>query len=215
MNGYYADWARHFNISVDGWNAENEFDQDYLDTVLNYSTAESQVFGLRIQWESLEDLSIRLKHLFPDRLTTKQRFSAAFGTRYFIHLYRKDKVAQAVSLYKAKQSGLWHRNSDGTERERLKQGNTPVYNYSALNKLVADLSEYNSAWLRWFADQNINPITITYEELSDSPKIVLRNLLSHMGLDPTVAETVEPKTVILLDKESERWIDRFKKEQQC
>ena len=34
--------------------------------------------------------------------------------------YREDKVGQAISRLKAEQTGLWHKFSDGTERERLK-----------------------------------------------------------------------------------------------
>ena len=70
-------------------------------------------------------------------------------------------MKQVVSLFKAEQSGLWHKNKDGTERERLKQGRTPVYDYEMINNLVIELSEQDSAWIRWFADQSINPITIT------------------------------------------------------
>jgi LPS sulfotransferase NodH len=36
VNGYYSDWALHFNVSVDKWYAEDEFDQAYLDAFLKY-----------------------------------------------------------------------------------------------------------------------------------------------------------------------------------
>ena len=210
MNGYYQDWASYFNVPADHWSGENEFDQTYMDSVMLNGTGDTLTFGLRVQWESLDDLSRRLEAFCPNLHTTKDRFSAAFNTQYYIHISREDKVAQAVSLLRAEQSGLWHKNSDGTERERLKQGQVPVYNYKALSKLVAELKLYDAAWLQWFDEHQIQPISVAYEMLAATPQTVLEKVLIALGLDPEVAQTVKPKTAKLSNTENTHWIERFR-----
>ena len=212
MTQFYSDWARYLNVSMENWNSDNEFDQCYLNAVLMEGVGDSQVFGLRMQRESLEDLNTRLCQFYPDKQSDKTRFSAAFGTTHYIHISRKDKIAQAVSLLRAEQSGLWHIHTDRTERERLKLGHAPHYNAKALSKLVTKLEKQDASWLDWFSQQSIQPIPITYERLSADPKNTLANTLSALGLEPSIAEMVEPRTAKMSSNESSEWIERFRLE---
>jgi len=172
----------------------------------------TEVFGLRLMWESLDDLSRRLDAFFPGLPTDSARFEAAFGPCRYIHLSREDKVAQAVSLWKADQTGLWHVDADGTERERTKAAQTPIYDSEALSGLVAELEDHDAAWARWFRQQRIVPLSITYEMLSSEPQGTLALVLAALGLDESIANAVQPKTAILADSESREWVERFRKE---
>ena len=212
MDKFYVDWATHLNLSTTDWKNECEFSQSYLDAVLLEGTGETKAFGLRLQYESLEGLSNRLKNFYPDKQSDRERFSTAFSSTHYIHLSREDKVSQAVSLLRAEQSGLWHIHADGTERERLKQGKIPVYDYNALSTYHSDLNENDTGWKNWFAQQNIKPIPIKYEMLSAHPAAITGGLLSSLGLDPKHAETIKPKTKIISDNESREWEERFRNE---
>lgn len=150
--------------------------------------------------------------LYPGLSSDSARFRAAFGPICFVHLSREDKVAQAVSRIKSEQSGLWHVDADGTERERVKPGQVPVYDAQALSEQVAEYERHNTAWLRWFVQQKIRPVNITYEALSNSPQATLATVLSALGLNPAVAETVEPRTTKLADSESREWATCFRTE---
>jgi LPS sulfotransferase NodH len=129
-----------------------------------------------------------------------------------VHLSRKDKVAQAVSRIKAEQTGLWHVNADGTERERVKSGQAPVYEARSLTEQVAEYERHDAAWVHWFVQQEIRPVNITYKALSHNPQATLATLLSAIDLDPAFAETVEPRTTKLADNESQAWATRFRTE---
>ncbi len=110
----FAEWAEHFNLSVAGWRDPTAFDQSYLDAVVQYGTGATGLFGMRLMWESLGELSIRLKTFFPGRPSDSARFQSAFGLPVYLHLSREDKVAQAVSRLKAQQTGLWHLDAEGS-----------------------------------------------------------------------------------------------------
>lgn len=208
----FAEWAEEFNVSVAEWRDHQVFDQSYLDAVVNHGTADTRLFGMRVMWESLRDLSTRLETLFPGHTNDNTRFQSAFGLPVYLHLSRDDKIAQAVSRWKAQETGLWHIDADGNERERIKAGQTPSYNGKELARLVTELEDHDAAWTRWFIRQGVVPVSITYEMLSSDPQTTLALILSALGQDETIAETVKPRTARLADKESREWADRFRAE---
>lgn len=205
----FVEWANDLNISVAEWGDEHEFDQSYLSAVLQQGADGTRVFGMRLMWESVADLSKRLELFYPGLPSDSARFRSAFGPPRYLHLSREDKVTQAVSLLRAEQSGLWHVHADGTERERLKSGQAPAYDADELLELVTTLKEDDAAWTRWFAQQEVEPVRLTYEALSAEPQVVLGSVLSSLGLDPGIARTVEPRTAKLADSESCQWVTRF------
>ena len=154
----------------------------------------------------------RLGLLYPGLPSDSARFRSAFGPPIYVHPSREDKVAQAVSRLRAEQTGLWHVNTDGTERERLKPGQAPVYDAQSLSELVAKLEEHDAAWESWFALQKIQSVRITYEALSTKPQATLATVLSALGLAPVIAETIEPRTVKLAGSEAREWVSRFRME---
>ena len=161
-------------------------------------------------WESVADLSKGLEKFYPGLSSDCARFKSAFGTPLYLHLSRKDKVAQATSRLRAEQTGLWHKFSDGTERERLKSGREPAYDAHVLSRLVATLEEHDAAWAIWFAQQNIEPLCITYETLSSEPQAVLASVLCELDLDPAIAESIRPRSAKMADSKSQEWATRFR-----
>lgn len=208
----FAGWAEEFNVPVSEWRDHQAFDQPYLEAALKYGTGATQLFGMRLMWESLDDLSFRLEALFPGLPGDSARFQSAFGLPVYLHLSREDKVAQAVSRCKAQQTGLWHVDADGTERERLKPAQAPGYDAKELSRLVTELEDHDAAWARWFTRQGVVPVSITYEMLSSKPQATLALILSALGQDKTIAEIVEPRTTKLADNESLEWATRFRAE---
>ncbi|MBX2867193.1 MAG: Stf0 sulfotransferase family protein [Acidiferrobacterales bacterium] len=209
MDTFYTDWGAYFNIDVDCWRSSNQFNLPYLEAVLEEGVGDTGVFGMRLQWESLNALASRLRSLFSSNANDREVFYSVFEATHYIHLSRDDKIAQAVSLCKAEQTGLWHRNPDGSERERLKKGDAPVYGFKALSRYFKLLEQQDSMWIDWFAQQGIHPVTVTYEELSENPQPTLEKILYALNLDPSAAEIAKPMTAKMSDSESVKWKMQF------
>jgi len=79
----------------------------------------TEIFGLRLQHGSFAFFMEKLARLHPDQSDDGARFEVAIGPTLFVHLTRRDKLSQALSLVRARQTGLWHRAPDGREIERL------------------------------------------------------------------------------------------------
>lgn len=204
------DWANQFGISMDNWPGKLSFDHTYLDAVRASGAGQSDVFGMRLMWENLDGLIARLQLLFPESRDHAELLDAAFQTPMFTYLSRLDKVAQAVSLLRAEQTGLWHLNADGTERQRFGDGVKPSYDHERLSILVSQMEADDAAWADWFDSQGIVPFKVTYEQLSSDPAHVVSGILSALGLETAEAETIAPRTAKLANDENQDWAVRYR-----
>lgn len=212
-------WARRLGVpEPDGGGARgatglaNDF-ATYLDAIRRAGSAGTGHFGLRLMAETLGELLAALAPLYPDARSEAARMEAAFGPVAWIHVARADTVAQAVSLVRAQQSGLWHRNADGTPMEQNAPAGETAYDPARIAAQVALLEAQDAAWTRWFADQSIDPARIAYEDLAADPGRVLRSVLVAIGADPDLAERAAPSTARLADATSAAWIARYRSEQ--
>ena len=130
-----------------------------------------------------------------------------------MHLTRRDKVAQAVSYVKARQTGLWHAAPDGTELERLSTPQGPAYDAGEIRTRLDEMTAHDGNWEHWFAASEIDPLKITYEELSAGTTNTLRAMLDRLGLERDAADGIEPAVAKLADDINQDWVARFQSEQ--
>ncbi len=209
--------------SISGWLADLDLipvspgsEQDLLDrvfqTAISKGRSDTSIFGLRLQRHSFDFLMKNMALLFPGWSNDADLFGAAFGQTLFVHLTRLNKVAQAISYVKATQSGLWHAAPDGTELERLSPSQQPVYNADEIRATVGEMTSYDLAWEQWFAEEAIDPLRLTYEDLCTDPIETLLTVLDHLGLDRNAAIGIKPGVAKLADGTSRQWEARFRSE---
>jgi trehalose 2-sulfotransferase len=149
-------------------------------------------------WTHLLDLAERLGRA-PDAALLAARFPAP----YYVHVTREDKIAQAVSLWRAVQTRAW-RAGEVTENGHVE------YHAGAIGQLASDLTDQDDAWRAWFAAQGIRPLTVRYEALAADPRGATAAVLDHLGAD--TAEIPEPPLRRQGDDRSARWVERYRKE---
>ena len=198
-----SDWRKGLNLPSTASLAE------IVNAAVSAGTANTNLFGLRLQRESAPFLFDQLRALHPNASSDVDRLKKSFGSIRFIHLSRQDKVAQAVSLVRAQQSGLWHRNADGTERERTQESQPLVYDQTAIAAEVSSLSQQDADWQSWFETNDIHPMRVTYNDLSANPSSVLAKILSFLGVETGNLSNVEPATAKLADATSAAWVAQF------
>ena len=177
---------------------------------LTAARAGGDIAGLRIMWESVADLNVRLAGLFPGLPDDPARLAAAFGNIVYIHLSRGDKLDQAISLARASQTGLWHVGRNGSELERTSPPRPAEYDADFLEHTMRQLAADDAAWRDWFVAHGITPLSLTYEELARDPRAGLARVLAAIGRDPAIASTVEPGTTKMAGEESRDWAERFR-----
>lgn len=206
-------WCDDRCLTWDATLSEREVLNMVFRATIAEGSLETGMFGLRLQRRSFNFFRRKLTFLHAGFLSDVQRFRAAFGPTSFIHLTRRNKIEQAVSLVKAEQTGLWHMAPDGTELERLAAPSKLAYDADRIKAHFDELTIHDRDWERWFEAEDIEPLRLTYETLSRDPIETLRGMLDHLGLDRNAADGVHPEVSKLADDTSRAWAARFRSEQ--
>ena len=199
-------FARTWGLALarEGW------DRSYVEVVRRHGEAGTGRFGMRIMWRDMPAFLQRLEVLYPCEDTDTGRLRHVLGIDHFVHLSRVDKVAQAVSLVLAAQTGLWHRNADGSERERTAPHAEPRYDHDQIAAEFRMLEAEATGWSEWFKSVGASPITLTYEELAADPTDSLASVLEYIG--SSSPSSLGPGTAKLATELNEEWSARFRNE---
>ncbi|TNB47444.1 sulfotransferase [Martelella lutilitoris] len=203
-------WQKSFGLSQ-GRN-EPESLQAVFASAIHKGRGETGIFGLRMQRPSFAFFLEKLGVLYPGMDSDRARIEQAFGRTLFIHLTREDKVAQAVSYVKARQSGLWHVAPDGSDIERTAPFRKPDYDSTAIGEWYTSMLTFDRDWTAWFERQGVKPLTLTYDALSQAPQATLASVLTELGRDPALADTLQTPTQKMADAHSDAWVRRFRAE---
>ena len=158
---------------------DGRIDKVFVRAALDAGKTSNGVFGGRIMAESLPELIKGLNVDAPaPAVTDVDLLSASFGRLKFVHLRRRDVVAQAVSWARSLQTHFWHPGE-----AVLPGGQEPHYDEGLIGRLVDTITEFEVDWSAWFAAQAISPYEVTYEELAADPPPTAERVLDYLGLD--------------------------------
>jgi len=209
MSDMDPSWAEQLGLPARDGMSDDEYGSAYLKSAIIAGRGGTGIFGLRLMRENLDDLSALIDKVFPSLPSDNERLRAAFGKVLYIHLAREDKLAQAVSLIKAQQTGLWHVAPDGSEIERLGPPQELHYDFDLIASKLAELERYDAAWRIWFDQQGIEPLRIGYEGLSADPAAVVLRISKALGVSGPAADRLKPGVAKLADATSLEWMRRY------
>jgi LPS sulfotransferase NodH len=102
-------------------------------------------------------LDAALLHHFPERGT----IDAVFGQPTWIHLTRRDKIGQAISMWRANETGIWDKTPESSRPGEAPQ---PAYDFNNIQSALLYILGCDHHWAQWFQRKSIQPIHITYED---------------------------------------------------
>ena len=162
------------------------------------------VFAARIMWGTMDEVTAHLAAVYPGYAgSAAGLLSAAFGRTRFVYLRRGDVVAQAVSLLRAEQTGVWFETAD----ERQEPAAEPGFDFGQARDLVRQIEEDNAAWEEWFAAEGIQPYRVLYEELDADPVRVASGVLGFLGLGLPAGREITVRHKRLADELNARWAE--------
>jgi trehalose 2-sulfotransferase len=167
-------------------------------------TTPNGVWGGKLMWGHVEDFLSRAREL-PGLADADlaQALSALLNDPKFIFVTREDKVAQAVSLWRALQTQAWR-------ADNAPNGDGAAYDFEGIDHLAVQLQADEDAWRDWFAGTGGDPLTVAYEALDAAPRATVAQVLAELGLDEAVAP--RPPIARQRDDVSEEWIARYQRE---
>jgi LPS sulfotransferase NodH len=185
---------------------DGRIDEEFVRAARTAGKTSNGVFGGRIMAETLPELIGDLAATGSAPAATEaDLLTAQFGRLRFVHLRRRDVVAQAVSFAKALQTHFWHPGE-----AVLPGGQDPHYDEGLIGELVATIERFEADWAAWFTAQQIAPCEVTYEDLAADPLHTAQMVLDYLGL------SVPPDRQLVIghrrqaDQLNAEWITRFR-----
>ena len=192
------------NLSEKWGVAENDLDA-YIAGLRQRKSTDNGVVAVKLM----------VSHLSPLHdagvLPAQQRFRALLErfdeAPLVIRLLRADKLRQAISLLKARQTGKW-----GVLKKAIAE---PQYDYAELAKIIVQLVKWEAQWERELEESGIVPaMDFTYEELVDRRDETLLEIAQRLEL-PDAQSIVanrnrdDVKLRKQADELTEAWFTRF------
>ena len=184
---------------------DGHIDEAFVQAALTAGRTSNGVFGGRVMAETLPELTSGLAAVASSpALTELELLRAQLGRLGFVHLRRRDVVAQAVSWARSLQTHFWH---DG--EAVLPGGREPEYDEEQIGRLVTMIEGFEADWADWFARHDLVPHEVTYEELAADPPGTAQRVLDHLGLELQPGRRLEVGHRRQADQLNADWIARF------
>lgn len=181
--------------------------RDHLDRSLRLGTTANGVFGAKLMWRHLPDLQ-RLTDRLPEYagLEIHELLDRLFRHPRYVWMTRKDKVRQAVSLWRALQTRKWRLEhaADGRPPEEL------LYRFEGIDHLVRSLQADDDGWQDFLRRSEAPVLTVVYEDdLEADAAGAVRAVLNHIGV-PVPTEW-RPSEVLgrQADALSDEWVSAY------
>lgn len=162
------------------------------------------VWGGKLMWGHVDDLVARAREL-PGLAGAdlEDVLHELLDDPELIFVTRADRIAQAVSLWRAIQTQSWR-------AEDAQTAHSPVYDFTGIDHLVSQLESDERAWREWFARTGRQPTEVTYDQLDTTPAETVATVLRLLGL-PDGGVTV-PRLSRQRDDLSAAWVQRYRRE---
>lgn len=149
----------------------------YLAHVIEHTITDNGVFGAKIMWSYLPDFARRLAQL-PDcrNLNVIDSLTAVFPNLHFIAVTRRNKVRQAISLYRAVQTQQWSVFSQPARSAPL------PYDREAIDGWRQEILRQENSWQRFFTENEVHPYPVVYEDFAPAYEATALDILRFLGV---------------------------------
>lgn len=170
---------------------------EYLSQVMRVVRTRNGVGGMKASWFQFNDFRSAMQD------------ESVFRSYRYIHLTRRDLAAQAVSLYCATSSNVFHTNVEHTtsERDKLK---ALTYDFQKIKEWHTHILAQELGWRRYFAEHNIFPLSINYEEIEEDVTAVVKRIARYIGR-PRAGDSASSESIFrkIGDRRNIEWAAQF------
>ncbi len=173
---------------------------EFIRNVLRRQKSKNGVSGLKASWFQFELFAQAMED--PVRLKDKDY-------RY-IYLTRRDAFSQAVSLYRATATSVFHTNVP-ISPEAIHRLETLEYDFAEISRWYDHIAVQERGWQEYFYENRIFPLCITYEDIEQDALQVLQRIATFVEVAPHGIAMPEQPSVFekLGDTRNVEWAYRF------
>lgn len=144
---------------------------EYIRNAIRVRKTANKISGLKASWFQ-----------FKNFMEAMHDHTYLNGFKY-IFLTRRDLTAQAVSLYKATSSNVFHTNIQHSE-DALAKLDALDYDYEAIKGWFDHIVTQEKGWQDYFYNKRIFPLCISYEDIEEDIVRVLKRIATYIAVNP-------------------------------
>jgi LPS sulfotransferase NodH len=203
----YFNRAAHFNPRMQRILKGAQDDDKYLDRVIAAATTPNGVFGTKVHWAHFLNL-VQKTEAPPGRTESiPTRLAGRLPDLHYVHLVRKNKVARAISHYRAKKTDRWQADSAG--------GNggdgDPDFDFDQIEAFVRAGESEDATWRAFYSTHRIEPLNLIYEDIVADLAATVRSVLTFLGLPAEGIKLPQPRLRRQADARSTEWEERYRR----
>jgi LPS sulfotransferase NodH len=174
------------------WHAPNI--GDYAARLFAHRTDPSGTLSIKLFWRDMVDLATELDpsrfsdlgQLAPEATTaeTYRALADLLGPLWprpvYLHLSRRDRIRQAISIIAASDTGRWRLIPDVDERPPAGE---PQFDLDRIERLIAYSDVCHGHWRNFFAAIGATPYQLSYEDLAGNYPEAVTGALRFLGSD--------------------------------
>lgn len=182
---------------------------EFITKVVQNCTGDNGVFGFKIHYNQLEWIR---KHYQRGEPMDAKILDYLFPDATYIRIGRKNNIRdQAISSYKAEYTQEWWKKTDTFNTQIINPD--PPYNSEKIRRWERHFRKQEQRWDDYFAERNITPLYVEYDDLARDHWHETRRCLEYLGLDPNAVEgAAEPTLLKQADAVSRAWKRRLDEE---
>ena len=185
----------------------------YLKELIQQRRTENGVFGGKIMWAHLKHF--RASTIGDQADTTS---NAALIRQHFgddvrcIWARREDKLRQAISMWKAKQTNIYN-SIQTSANQRPEPAKDPEFNFDEIKKILDRFEKEEANWKNFFEENQFPHRAVTYENFVTRYQEETRELVEFLGIDIPADFGVAPTTYTrLADSTNDDWYQRYQQQ---
>jgi LPS sulfotransferase NodH len=167
-----------------------------LQRVIRGASTPNGVCGLKLHWPDWVDFAG-----FMQRPANASLMRALTPRLRCVWIRREDKLAQAISLTKAYQTGVFDHDNVPV------LGASAVFDFDMIDHLRSDLEAQDAAWGRWFDQHRVTPHVVVYERLTADLEGTVAGVLEYLEIPGSL--TQPPTHRRLADAVSAQWRQQY------
>jgi LPS sulfotransferase NodH len=200
-------WVKRLGIRVPG---------EYLEKAIVAGTTPNGVFGLKLHWHQIPGLIASIGHAegCTPAEAAARTFDAWLNRRFvkiqYLWLRRRNKIAQAISYYRAAQTNVWRVRAAMNGAGQAPGAPVP-FDAAAIEHNLVLVEDFDRQWLAFFNARRIRALVLIYEDLVDSYDATLGEVARFLGLQPDRVGFAPARLAKQADAVSLEWELAFRK----
>lgn len=180
---------------------------DYLPKIRAMATSPNGVFGIKVHWCQFDPMIDKLKTVSAlQHASTQAVLDKIFPELSFVWLSRRDRVRQAISHFRAIQTGQWWKigpaNGDSSASPMM-------LDCAAVLKLEQFAVNNDREWERLLSALGVTPLRIYYEDLAARYDSTIAEVLNWLGVSSQASAIRQPRLIKQADEMSDKWVEEY------